>query len=436
MTTFTAMPKYEAYKDSGVEWIGEIPIHWELKKLKFISFINKQSLPENTSRNLTLEYVDIGSVTLEKGIEKVESFSFSDAPSRARRMANEGDTVVSTVRTYLKAIAYVDDISSKYIYSTGFAVVTPKCLKFSKYLTSFIKSDAFTKQVDDVAKGMSYPAINSTDLSNLFIAEPPESEHISIANFLDEKTAKIDEAIAIKEQQIELLKERKQIIIQQAVTQGLDPTVPMKDSGVEWIGQIPAHWSVKKIKFIFDKIKTGTTPNTANHNYFDGNINWFGPKDMNDPILINSERKVSALAILKKEAFVFPADSILVVGIGATSGKTSYLADSASFNQQVTGFNSRKIINKYMYYVISSISSLMLGVANYTTLPILNNEFFKNFILPIPDNAEQIDIVEFIESEVDSISEMIHLLDIQIEKLKEYKTTLINSAVTGKIKVV
>ena len=436
MTTLTVMPKYEVYKDSGGEWIGEIPIHWELKKLKFISFINKQSLPENTSRNLTLEYVDIGSVTLEKGIEKVESFSFSDAPSRARRMANEGDTVVSTVRTYLKAIAYVDDISSKYIYSTGFAVITPKCLKFSKYLTSFIKSDAFTKQVDDVAKGMSYPAINSTDLSNLFIAEPPESEHIAIANFLDEKTAKIDEAIAIKEQQIELLKERKQIIIQHAVTQGLDPTVPMKDSGVEWIGKIPAHWEVKKIKFIFDKVRTGTTPSTANQNYFDGEINWFGPKDMNSSTLIFSERKISELAIKKGEAFLFPADSVLVVGIGATSGKTSYLNEAASFNQQVTGFHSEQIVNKYMYYVISSMSMMMLGLANYTTLPILNNEFFKNFILPVPSNAEQIDIINFIESEFVSINKMSMYLDMQIEKLKEYKTTLINSAVTGKIKVV
>ena len=159
--TLTAMPKYDTYKDSGVEWIGDIPAHWNINKLKFISNINSKTLPENTPGDFLFDYVDIGSVTLENGIEKVETFLFSDAPSRARRLAKQGDTVVSTVRTYLKAISYVDRKSSEYIYSTGFAVINPKDENSSKYLTHFIKSDAFTNQVDDVAEGISYPAINS-----------------------------------------------------------------------------------------------------------------------------------------------------------------------------------------------------------------------------------------------------------------------------------
>lgn len=441
MTTLTAMPKYEAYKDSGVEWIGEIPIHWELKKLKFISFINKQSLPENTSRNLTLEYVDIGSVTLEKGIEKVESFSFSDAPSRARRMANEGDTVVSTVRTYLKAIAYVDDISSKYIYSTGFAVITPKCLKFSKYLTSFIKSDAFTKQVDDVAKGMSYPAINSTDLSNLFIAEPPESEHISIANFLDEKIAKIDEAITIKEKQIELLKERKQIIIQQAVTQGLDPTVPMKDSGVEWIGQIPAHWEMKPLKLHLKKIidNRGRTPA-----FGDNGIPMLEVKNITDGDLYPTEqfdKFVIPSVVEKYERDKVAIGDVLISTVGATSGKTVLIKNSPTYFicQNVVGLRPDiDLGSEFLNYTLSAVyfktSLQMINKGN--TIDNLKVSVFINNTIVMPPLQEQEKIAAHIELESRKTNNAIDILINQINKLKEYKTTLINSAVTGKIKVV
>ena len=434
MTTLTAMPKYEAYKDSGVEWIGEIPIHWELKKLKFISFINKQSLPENTSRNLTLEYVDIGSVTLEKGIEKVESFSFSDAPSRARRMANEGDTVVSTVRTYLKAIAYVDDISSKYIYSTGFAVITPKCLKFSKYLTSFIKSDAFTKQVDDVAKGMSYPAINSTDLSNLFIAEPPESEHISIANFLDEKTAKIDEAIAIKEQQIELLKERKQIIIQQAVTQGLDPTVPMKDSGVEWIGQIPAHWEVRRGKFLFKKMSRPVRKEDDVVTCFrDGQVTLRTKRRTEGFTFALKEHgyqgvRVGDLVIHAMDAFAG------AIGVSDSDGK------STPVYSVCTPVDETEIFPSYYAYYLRNlaltgfIESLAKGIRERSTDFRFND--FSELFFPLPPKSIQQSIVSYIDYELEKVDSGISHLLKQIEKLKEYKTTLINNAVTGKIKVV
>src|SRR5690606_9425810 len=123
------------------------------------------------------------------------------------------------------------------------------------YLGYSVKSSSFTEQVDLVAKGMSYPAINSTELGNLYLLEPPVDQQTLIANFLDQKTAQIDEAITIKEQQIALLKERKQIIIQKAVTQGLNPDVPMKDSGVDWIGEIPAHWEVRRSKFLFTQRK-------------------------------------------------------------------------------------------------------------------------------------------------------------------------------------
>ena len=148
-------------KDSGVEWIGQIPEHWETIKLKFVTAINSRVLAENTPSNKQIEYVDIGSVSFENGIEKTERFAFKDAPSRARRLAKEGDIIVSTVRTYLKAISAVDEKHSNNVYSTGFAVLEPLDMLCSTFLAYFTKSDAFTLLVSLDSNGLSYPAIIS-----------------------------------------------------------------------------------------------------------------------------------------------------------------------------------------------------------------------------------------------------------------------------------
>jgi type I restriction enzyme S subunit len=204
-------------KDSGVEWIGEIPEHWEVKRLKYVSKININSLPENTPSNYKFDYVDIGSVSFENGIEKVEQFNFKQAPSRARRIANTGDTVISTVRTYLKAIDYITKAKSLYIYSTGFAVLKPVNIQ-SDYLYHFVRSNALTEQVTVCSKGMSYPAINSTDLSRLFIAIPPFEQQKVITQFINNQSSKIDKTILLQQTQIQKLKEYKATLIDSAVT--------------------------------------------------------------------------------------------------------------------------------------------------------------------------------------------------------------------------
>lgn len=205
-------------KDSGVEWIGQVPEHWNVKKLKFVSKINQHTLPENTNGSLSIKYVDIGSVSFENGIEKVENFLFKNAPSRARRLANRGDIVVSTVRTYLKAITMVKEEHQDCIFSTGFAVITSnECLE-DNFFELYAKSDAFTEQVSVFSKGMSYPAINSTDLSNLWITVPPISEQQKIADYLEIQVSKINQAITLKTAHIEKLKEYKSVLINDVVT--------------------------------------------------------------------------------------------------------------------------------------------------------------------------------------------------------------------------
>lgn len=212
------LDKTVAMKDSGVEWIGNIPVGWEVKKLKNISNINQNSLAENSHKDYKIEYVDIGNVNFEKGILKIESFLFKNAPSRARRRAKVNDSIISTVRTYLKAIDFVSEEKSKYVYSTGFAILEPMINLSPMFLSFFLKSNFFTNQVDLNSKGISYPAINSTDLNNLLSVIPPKQEQIKIAIFLDTKTAQLDKAIDLQQQQINKLKEYKTTLIDSVVT--------------------------------------------------------------------------------------------------------------------------------------------------------------------------------------------------------------------------
>ncbi len=213
---WSTTPK-EKMKDSGVEWIGEILEHWEVKRLKYVSQININSLTDNTPAAYTFDYVDIGSVSFENGIEKTESLEFKYSPSRARRIAKEGDTVISTVRTYLKAIDYVSLEKSNFIYSTGFAVLTPVNIQ-KIFLYHFVRSNAFTEQVTVDSKGMSYPAINSTDLSRLILAIPPFEEQNKIVHHIETQSAKMDQSITLQQTQIEKLKEYKASLIDSAVT--------------------------------------------------------------------------------------------------------------------------------------------------------------------------------------------------------------------------
>jgi type I restriction enzyme S subunit len=432
--TLQTLPKYATYKDSGIEWLGKIPAHWKVKKLKFSTLINKESLPENTQRNHVLEYVDIGSVTFENGIEKAEDFSFGDAPSRARRLAKNGDTIVSTVRTYLKAIAFIDERYEKCVYSTGFAVITPKEDFSPKFLTNFIRSNAFTHQVDDVAKGMSYPAINSTDLSNLYIVDAPFSEQTAIAHFLDQKTAQIDAAIAIKEQQIALLKERKQILIQHAVTQGLDPTVPMKDSGVEWIREIPAHWEVVKLKYLFKEINDRTDTGVETLLSLRMDVGLVPHDDVSDKPISDLEligyKKVCPGQIVMNRMRA----AIGIFGIPSVHGLVS--PDYAVFN------STKDIHLEYFLLLFKTpllgtqfrLSSKGLGTGSSGFMR-LYFESFGDIKIPFCSKRDQVKIFSWIESESEKINSSIGFIAQQIEKLREYKTTLINSAVTGKIRV-
>lgn len=202
-------------KDSGIEWIGEMPEHWEVKRLKNVVECNAKSLGENTPKDSIIKYVEISDVDHVHGINNIQSLMFGEAPSRARRITQKGDIIISTVRTYLKAIAKIED--DDVIVSTGFAVLHPtKCN--GEYLAYYILSESFINRVEMLSKGTSYPAINASDLVSINVLIPPLPEQHAIATYLGDKCAKIDTIVSNLDKQISRYADLKRSLIDEVIT--------------------------------------------------------------------------------------------------------------------------------------------------------------------------------------------------------------------------
>jgi type I restriction enzyme S subunit len=215
-TATKGLDKSVPMKDSGIDWIGKIPAHWEVKPAKYILESNRATLKEITKSDYSFKYIDIGSVDFYKGITGYEEMSFENSPSRARRIVKKGDTIISTVRTYLKAIARIED-DEDVIVSTGFAVLSPK-KNDPVFIEYYCKSDAFCFEIEKLSYGIAYPAINEFDLINIKIILPPLKEQRAIAAFLDNQCSRINNLITEKRQSIETMKAYKKSLIHEYVT--------------------------------------------------------------------------------------------------------------------------------------------------------------------------------------------------------------------------
>ena len=265
---------------------------------------------------------------------------------------------------------------------------------------------------------------------------PNYSEQVKISNFLDQKATEIDQAIAIKEQQIALLNERKQIVIQKAVAQGLYPNVPMKDSGVEWIGQIPEHWEVKKIKYATKIFRGKFTHRPRNDpSLYDGKYPFFQTGDVAKAgkFLVDFKQTLNEKGL--RVSTLIPKGTV-VITIAANIGDVSILGIDACFPDSIVGFQPKELLDRdFLFYSLLSMKNQFVNSSIKNTQMNLNvDRIGSNYICVCPKD-EQINIVEKIEEFNANFENAINLLNREIGKLKEYKATLINDAVTGKIKV-
>ena len=441
------MNRYERYKDSGIPWLGEIPEHWNICRLKDEVTFNDEVLGDKTDEDYEILYVDISSVSLIEGIVQKEPMSFENSPSRARRIVKNGDVIVSTVRTYLKAITQIQDAEDNLIVSTGFAVLRPKENLFPRFLGYWVQSENMIGAIVSNSVGVSYPAINATDLVRLPIVKLPLKEQTAIAHYLDTKLGEIDALIDKQQTLIEKLAEQRTAVITHAVTKGLAPAAPMKKSGIEWLGDVPEHWEIIKNKYIleFSKGLTITKENLMDDGIpcvsygeihskygFEVNPEKHLLKCVSEEYLENNDH-----AYLKNGDFVFADTSEDVKGSGNFTYLNSNLPVFAGYHTIVARPNLRKVLPRFLAYVFDSnahrnqIRAMVKGVKVFS----ITQAFLKNTFSWLPSKKEQTAIAEYLDKETAKIDCLCETVNQTIGRLKEYRTALITQAVTGKIKV-
>jgi type I restriction enzyme, S subunit len=430
--------KYSEYKDSGINWLGQIPKHWEIQKGKWL-FI-KQERPASKDDGIVTCFRD-GEVTLRTN-RKTDGFTIA-LKEHGYQGIRKGDLVIHNMDAFAGAIGVSDsDGKSTPVYSACTARIPNTVNPY--YYAYFLKDLAKSGFIESLAKGIRERSTDFrfNDFGLLLLSVPPPEEQTAIAQFLDRKTAQIDQAIAQKEKQIELLKERRQILIHKAVTRGLNPNVKCKDSGVEWIGEIPEHWEVKPLRFI------GTTQNGVSKGaeYFGSGFPFVGYSDVYQGNQLPNE--VTGLAestlgdriqysVLSGDVF-FTRTSETVEEIGFASTCLATIVD-ATFSGFLIRFRpTNNIIDKnFSKYYFSSKThrAFFVKEMNLVIRASLSQDLLKKMPVLLPPIKEQIEIANYLDGSTSMIATAISLKEKEIEKLKEYKATLINSAVTGKIKV-
>lgn len=430
-----AYKQYTAYKDSGVKWLGDIPAHWEVRRLKYLALLNPESLPEETDPGMEMLYIDIGSVDELGRINETERLAFANAPSRARRIVRDGDTIVSTVRTYLRAIAPVKKPEAGTVVSTGFAVVRPGILVDRKYAAYALRTPYFVERVVGSSKGVSFPAINESEMATFELVLPLLAEQRAIATFLDQETARVDELVAKKERLITLLQERRTALITRAVTKGLDPAAPMKDSGVEWLGAIPAHWEVRPFRYCC-RVSEGQVPPDderfrdiiliAPNHIESGTGRLLYTETAHEQGAISGKYRVNQGDIIYSK--IRPALNKVCVAQG------DWLCSADMYPIRAT---LRDLTTEYLLFFMLSdpFVRLMRDESMRVAMPKVNRDALAACSILLPPPPEQRLITAAVERQTNRIDALVARIRAAITRLHELRTALISAAVTGKIDV-
>lgn len=413
--------KYEKYKDSGEGWIGEIPSHWEILRLKRLFHEKKHT------SNISLS---CGAISFGEVVQKSDE-TIAESTKRSYQEVLSGDFLINPLNlnydlTSLRIALSKIDV----VVSAGYIIIkesTPINKDYFKFLLHRYDVEFMKLLGSGVRQTISF-----NHISDSLLIYPPLEEQFSISKFLNHKCSQIDQAVQIKEHQIELLKERRQILIQQAVTSGLNPDVPMRDSGIEWIGEIPEHWQLRRFKYLFSQSQLPVRSNdgvvTA---YRDGQVTLRANRRLagyTEAILEGGYQGIRKGQLVLNSMDAFEG----AIGVSESDGKCTpeyVVCDSLS----------RNYLPEYFAYLLREMAlaryiQVICNAVRQRAVRIRFNNLASRFMV-VPPIEEQRAIVAFIMSETEKQDAAVALLEQQISKLKEYKAILINSAVTGKIKV-
>ena len=422
------MRRYESYKDSGVEWLGEVPSHWE----SFPLFVQAKisSITNHIDKELLSVYLDRGVVRFSDVDEKRTNVTSLDLSKY--QLVRKGNLVLNNQQAWRGSVgvsSYEGIVSPAYL-------ILELSNKFDPHYANYLfRNSSMVSHYLIASKGVGTIQRNLYwgNLSRTPIFIPPLSEQQKISQFLDDKTSKIDQAVELAEKQIALLKEHKQILIQNAVTRGLNSDVLLKDSGVEWQGDLPSHWDVQRSKFIFKKIERKVNEEDQIVTCFrDGQVT--ATANRRTEGFTNALKEHGYQGIRKGDLVIHAMDAFAgAIGISDSDGKATpvYSVCLPHDKQKID-------VYFYAYYLRNLalsgfISSLAKGIRERSTD--FRYADFAELLLPIPPYLEQQKIADYLDKQTAKIDQAIALKTAHIEKLKEYKSVLINDVVTGKVRV-
>jgi len=413
---------YPKYKPSGVKWIGDIPGHWEAKKLKYLTTnLDSMRVPISSENRVNGEIPYYGATGI---IDYVNSYIFDE------KLLLIGEDGAPFFEKY-KDVAFI--INGKSWVNNHAHVLRVK---------DTIKSELIMHQLNITdykfyIKGSTRDKLNQDELSKILIIGPLPEEQQQIAKYLDKETSQINSLIKKYQKLIDLLKEKRTALISQVVTKGLNPNVKMKDSGIEWVGEVPEHWGVKRLKRIFN-IYNGSTPKSTDPVNWDGDIVWITPDDLgslNGKYIEDSARNITEVGYKSCGTTLAPKSSI-IISTRAPIGHLGIANTTLCTNQGCRSLVPKSRANSsYFYYLLIRAKSKLNSEGQGATFMELSKGKLGMIFLCNPSLEEQKQISDYLNSETSKIDALIEKINKQVKLLRELKTSLISHVVTGKVDV-
>lgn len=436
---------YPEYKDSGVEWLGKIPPHWSISKLRYgFSFGKGLSITKENLVDDGIPCVSYGEVHSKYGFEVDPSkhvlrcVDESYLQSSSESLIKSGDFVFADTSEDIEGSGNFTQLRSEIIAFAGYhtIIIRPNNRRSARYFAYLFDSKSFRTQIRYAVKGVKVFSITQVILRGADIWLPPQDEQEKIAAFLDHETAKIDALIEKQQRLIELLKEKRQAVISHAVTKGLNPNAPMKDSGVEWLGEVPAHWVLKNYRYAtrIYRGKFGHRPR-SDPALYDGIYPFIQTGDVAqaDKRIVDYKQTLNERGAAVSQ--IFPAGT-LVMAIAANIGDTAILDFEAYAPDSIVGFKPYQDLDlEFLRYSLMAALPALEQTSTQSTQANLNIDRIGSIQAVFPPLAEQLKIVSYLDRLIDRYAEIEDKALVAIETMQERRIALISAAVTGKIDV-
>lgn len=434
---------YPEYKDSGVEWLGDVPTDWRVIKLGFLA--TKIGSGKTPSGGATV-YVDDGitflrsqnvyddGLRLDDVVHITPDVDMEMAHSRVKPM----DILINITGASIGRTCIVPLGIGSANVNQHVCIIRLNKSEIIRFVSWAVKAQSTKAQIDNAQTGAAREGLNFEQIASLLLSLPPETECEQISNFLDYETARIDRLIAQQQRLIELLKEKRQAVISHAVTKGLNPNAPMKESGVEWLGQVPEHWVISPLKYkcVFSG---GGTPSKDNLEYWNGSIPWVSPKDMKSFWITDAEDKITEQAIKESSTKLVQPGAVLMVvrsGILQRTIPVGMNTIPVTMNQDMKAirFSSAVYAEWLSFFIKGYEDSLLLDWRKQgATVESIEHEYLANSLMLFPPEEEARSIIAALGRRLDKFDQLEQRASDAITLLQERRTALISAAVTGKI---